>query len=83
MRVGEGLIGLSRAFQYAGARTVLASLWSISDRSTPELMEAFYRALREGKSKDEALRTAQLSILQRPKAHPFHWAAFQLSGDFK
>ena len=79
-RAGEGLVGLSRAFQYAGARAVLASLWAVADRSTPGLMEAFYRAVKEGKPKDEALRQAQVQMI-RAGAHPFHWAAFQVSGD--
>src|SRR6185436_16010655 len=56
---GEGLIGLTRAFQYAGARTVLASLWKISDRTTAELMVRFYKHLKDGMTKDEALRAAQ------------------------
>jgi len=82
---GEGLIGLTRAFQYAGARSVLASLWSVSDVSTADLMQRFYSSLRQGKSKDEALRAAQIDLLRGPEAtsHPFHWAAFQLSGDWR
>ncbi len=82
---GEGLVGLTRAFQYAGARTVLASLWSISDVSTERFMKRFYRYLRNGKSKDEALRAAQIDQI-RGKAgssHPFHWAAFELFGDWR
>jgi CHAT domain-containing protein/Tfp pilus assembly protein PilF len=78
---GEGLIGLTRAFQHAGARSVLASLWEVSDRSTALLMERFYAGLRRGHSKDEALRLAQAELRRDPShAHPFHWAAFQLSG---
>lgn len=82
---GEGLIGLVRAFHYAGARTVLASLWSVSDRSTADLMAAFYERLARGVSKDEALRQAQLHLLRSRSAasHPFHWAGFQLSGDWR
>lgn len=82
---GEGLIGLVRAFHYAGARTVLASLWSVSDRSTADLMAAFYERLARGVSKDEALRQAQLHLLRSRGAasHPFHWAGFQLSGDWR
>jgi CHAT domain-containing protein/tetratricopeptide (TPR) repeat protein len=81
---GEGLVGLTRAFQYAGARTVLASLWSVGDASTSELMKGFYRALKVGTTKDEALREAQLALLKNPRtAHPFHWAAFQIIGDWK
>jgi CHAT domain-containing protein/Tfp pilus assembly protein PilF len=77
---GEGLIGLTRAFQYAGARTVLASLWGVSDDSTLELMTAFYRELRRGKPKDVALQAAQRILSGR---HPFFWAAFELEGDWR
>ncbi len=80
---GEGLLGLSRAFQYAGARTVLASLWSVGDRSTAPLMERFYAGLRRGLPKDEALRAAQIAMLESRYADPFFWAAFQLNGDWQ
>ncbi len=78
----DGLNGLARAFQYAGARSILASLWSVSDRITPELMEAFYRHLLAGSPKDEALRAAQLELIRRGDraAAPYYWAAFQLYG---
>ncbi len=81
---GEGLVGLTRAFQYAGARSVLASLWSVSDDSTADLMKRFYGYLKEGRSKDEALRAAQADLIQSQDfAHPYHWAAFQLTGDWR
>jgi CHAT domain-containing protein/tetratricopeptide (TPR) repeat protein len=82
---GEGILGLTRAFQYAGARSVLASLWSVADESTAQLMQRFYGYLRQGKSKDEALRLAQVDLIRGPEAtsHPYHWAAFQLSGDWR
>ena len=65
---GEGLVGLTRAFQYAGARSVLASLWSVGDESTAELMTRFYGQLKAGKTKDDALRAAQLELIRdRPK----------------
>jgi CHAT domain-containing protein len=81
---GEGLVGLTRAFQYAGARTVVASLWSVADESTARLMKVFYGYLKAGGAKDEALRAAQITLLQDPRtAHPFHWAAFQVIGDWK
>lgn len=81
---GEGLIGLTRAFQYAGARSVLASLWGVPDAATSLLMPRFYRALRAGRSKDDALRAAQIEqIGERRYAHPFFWAAFQLAGDWR
>ena len=82
---GEGLVGLSRAFQIAGARTVAASLWSVSDRSTKELMTRFYRGLVRGQRKDDALRSAQRALISGEAgaafAHPWHWAAFELFGD--
>jgi len=81
---GEGLVGLTRAFQYAGARTVVPSLWSVGDESTAQLMKTFYERLRAGVSKDEALREAQLTLLGDPRtANPFHWAAFEVIGDWK
>jgi CHAT domain-containing protein len=80
---GEGLIGLTRAFQYAGARSVLAALWGISDRSTADLMKHFYIALRDGKSKDEALQEAQVAQIHSAKPQPYYWAAFELFGDWK
>jgi CHAT domain-containing protein/Tfp pilus assembly protein PilF len=87
---GEGLVGLTRAFQYAGARSIVASLWSVADESTPELMKRFYRYLTDGKSKDEALRAAQIDLIRSSShtssldtSHPFHWAAFQLIGDWR
>jgi CHAT domain-containing protein len=81
---GEGLMGLTRAFQYAGARTVLASLWSVGDDSTADLMTRFYGHLKAGRTKDEALRAAQLEMIRaRGTSHPFQWAAFQLAGDWR
>ncbi|HEX3131106.1 MAG TPA: CHAT domain-containing protein, partial [Thermoanaerobaculia bacterium] len=81
---GEGLLGLTRAFQYAGARSVLASLWSVSDISTAALMKRFYGYLRKGRSKDEALRAAQADLIRSQGfSHPYYWAAFQLTGDWK
>lgn len=64
---GEGLLGLTRAFEFAGAHSVLASLWDVPDDSTSVLMEHFYRALAAGMSKDRALRTAQLALIERAR----------------
>ncbi len=82
---GEGMIGLTRAFQYAGARSILASLWAVNDASTAGLMEQFYGQLKLGAAKDLALRQAQLTLLRNGGdfAHPFHWAAFILVGDWR
>jgi CHAT domain-containing protein len=81
---GEGLIGLTRAFQYAGARSVLASLWAVSDRSTGALMARFYTRLRAGSPKDVALAEAQRELLRDGQlSHPYSWAAFELNGDWR
>lgn len=82
---GEGLVGLTRGFQYAGARRVLASLWNVDDSSTATLMGAFYRGLlTEGLSPAAALRQAQRRLLADPATRaPYHWAAFTLHGDWR
>ena len=80
---GEGMLGLTRAFMYAGAPSVMVSLWSVSDASTTDLMQSFYRnMIVEGHSKQYALREAKLSMIENVKyAHPFYWAPFILVGD--
>ena len=82
---GDDVVGLSRAFIYAGAPTVVASLWSVDDEATSALMKAFYTHLKDGMGKAQALAAAQ-SDLRRDEAHPqwahpFYWAAFVLTGD--
>lgn len=79
---GEGVIGLVRAFQFAGARTVLASLWDVGDRGTAQFMARFYGSLKRGASKDEALRRAQIAAI-RAGQHPVRWAAFKAYGDWR
>lgn len=79
---GEGLFGLSRAFEYAGARAVVVSLWSVPDGATAGLMSRFYQGLKEGLSKDAALAAAEARVRAEPATrHPYYWAAFQLHGD--
>ena len=81
---GEGLIGLTRAFQYAGARSILASTWSVDDFRTMQLMERFYAELQGGKSKDAALRAAQLQLAHsQSSSAPYYWAGFSLIGDWR
>lgn len=82
---GEGIIGLARAFQYAGARTLVVSQWAIPDRSTAQLMARHYEQLEDGSSTAEALQIAQrLTAASGPAtAHPFHWASFQVRGDWR
>ncbi len=81
---GEGLIGLTRAFLYAGAESVVVSLWNVNDIATATLMKAFYKNLKQGLSKDDALRQAKLELIrgqQQAWRHPYYWAAFVLVGD--
>lgn len=79
---GEGAISLGRAFKYAGCPNIVMSLWKVSDQSTVELMEKFYKYLKEGMAKDKALQRAKLDYLaQHPEANPYKWAAFVLIGD--
>lgn len=80
---GEGMIGLTRAFMYAGADSVLVSLWSVNDLATAELMKSFYQHLKQGAKKNEALRRAKLSLIRGPRLtwrHPYYWAPFTLIG---
>jgi CHAT domain-containing protein/tetratricopeptide (TPR) repeat protein len=79
---GEGIEGLSRAFFYAGASSVLMSLWSVNDQATYQLMERFYAHLRSSKSLMDALRLAKLEMMDsKVFAHPFFWAGFVITGD--
>jgi CHAT domain-containing protein len=82
---GEGLIGLTRGFMYAGASRVMVSLWNISDVATATLMEHFYRALLEdGERPAQALRTAQRAMLADPRtSDPYYWAPFVLQGTWR
>lgn len=83
---GEGIIGLTRAFLYAGADSVVVSLWNVNDIATASLMKAFYKNLKLGLSKDDALRQAKLELLrgrQQAWRHPYFWAPFVLVGDAK
>lgn len=78
LRTGEGIIGLARAFLYAGARSVVVSLWSVSDISTSHVMKDFYRQMAGNVRNTEALRQAKLKMLQSRTEirHPYYWAPF-------
>lgn len=82
---GEGLVGLTRGFMYAGAPRVIASLWQIDDRASAEFMKRFYQALLGHKLRPAAaLRAAQISMSQDPRwRQPHYWAAFTLQGEWK
>ncbi|MBO6960048.1 MAG: CHAT domain-containing protein [Prochlorococcus marinus CUG1438] len=83
---GEGVFGLKRSISVAGASSSLLSLWKVDDAGTARFMESFYKKLIEGQSKAEALKNTQKDFLNHPipgLRHPYYWAAFQLSGDWK
>jgi CHAT domain-containing protein len=82
---GEGLMGLTRAFLYAGAPRVIVSLWNVNDRATADLMASLYRnMLREGKQPAAALRAAQLELRKQKRwESPYYWAAFVQHGEWR
>jgi CHAT domain-containing protein/Tfp pilus assembly protein PilF len=88
VRTGEGVFGLRRAFQVAGARTVITSFWSVGDVSTRDWMKALYEArLSRGLGTAEAVREASLAMLAQARrsgsSHPFTWASFVATGDWR
>ena len=82
---GEGLVGLTRAFMYAGVPRVVASLWKVPDQATTELMQKFYRGiLQQGLQPAAALRAAQFSMWKESRrSAPYYWAGFTLQGEWK
>jgi CHAT domain-containing protein/tetratricopeptide (TPR) repeat protein len=82
---GEGLVGLTRGFMYAGAARVAASLWKVDDAATAELMKRFYRRmLQDGERPAAALRAAQVEMWKSPQWKlPYYWGAFVLQGEWK
>ena len=89
VRAGEGVFGLRRAFQVAGARTVIMSLWPVEDQATVRWMTALYEGRFMKKlSTVDAVREAGLAVLRERRAtglsaHPFYWAAFVGAGDWR
>ncbi|MEQ8470533.1 MAG: tetratricopeptide repeat protein [Marinoscillum sp.] len=78
---GEGIVGLSRAFLYAGAKNLVVSQWKVSDESTAKLMVDFYGAMMNGSTKSSALRDAKLALIKSEKfKQPYYWAPFVLIG---
>ena len=83
IRQGEGVFGLRRAFVLAGAETLVMSLWPVSDAVTRQLMDEYYRGLKQGLGRGAALHRAQIAMMTRAsRAHPFYWASFIQAGDW-
>jgi tetratricopeptide (TPR) repeat protein/CHAT domain-containing protein len=87
-RAGEGILGLRRSFQVAGARTLVLSLWPVSDNDTRDWMAALYGQRARGKSTADAIRESSLQIVRGRRqagvtAHPFFWGAFVAAGDWR
>jgi CHAT domain-containing protein len=82
---GEGLVGLTRGFMYAGAARVVVSLWNVNDKATAELMTRFYeRMLKQGERPAAALRAAQVEMWkQKQWKSPYYWAAFTMQGEWR
>jgi CHAT domain-containing protein len=89
IKTGEGVFGLRRAFQIAGVKTLIMSLWSVEDEATREWMKELYTArFMEGRTTAESVREAGLGMLQRRRdegesTHPFYWGAFVAAGDWR
>ena len=92
LKGGEGIIGMSRAWLYAGAKALLISLWSVEDKSSSKLIIEFHKNLKEGLTKAEALRHAKLELMKKSGigkdinisySHPYYWAPFILVGNYR
>lgn len=82
MANGDDVVGFTRGFLYAGVSSIVSSLWKVDDRATALLMQQFYQSL-QGSDKRTALRTAQLKVKDAYNAHPYCWAAFQITGSLE
>ena len=79
LQKGEGIASIARSFSYAGAKSLVASHWSVDDKATSQLMHSFFDFIKEGYTKDQALRAAKLAFIEKGKhkdVHPFFWASF-------
>ena len=84
LRRGEGILSLARGFIYSGSRSVVMSLWEVDDRSGTDVVKSFYRYLKNGESKSEALKKARLKYLKSTdqlRAHPYFWSTLVVYGD--
>ena len=82
IRFAEGVVGLTRAFLAAGARSVLATLWAVDDEATFYFMKSFYQHLKSGESASASLQQAMKEMRKKPEwSHPYYWAPFFIVGD--
>ena len=86
VRNGEGVYGLRRSFQLAGAQTIVMTLFKVPDAQSAQIMKGFYEGLKAQEGKLKALHEAQLEVIRKRReeggaAHPFFWAGFVLAGD--
>ena len=80
---GDELLSLTRGFMFAGAPSVLSTLWEVDDESTCVFMEEFYKHYTSGRSKPESFQLAQARLREDPRwSHPYYWAPFVLWGDW-
>jgi CHAT domain-containing protein len=82
LSAGDEMVGFNRAFFFAGAKSIVSSLWRVSDVASSVTVKRFYRGLNDSKSRAEALREAQL-VTKRYYNHPAYWSAFKLSGEYR
>ncbi len=83
LKRGEGVLGLPRVFFYAGAQSILSSLWRVRDKQTAKFMNLFYKYLASGNSKAHSLQLAKTDFIESKKySNPFYWAPFVLNGEF-
>jgi len=82
LEIGEGILGLPRIFFYAGAKSVVSTLWKVNDKATAMFMSYFYRYLSQGNNKTQAMQLAKLRMIKSKVSHPFYWGAFVLNGDY-
>ena len=76
---GDDVVGFTRGFLYAGTNSIVSSLWQVDDQATSILMQQFYKNM-ETNDKCSSLRKAQLKVKEAYNAHPYYWAAFQITG---
>ncbi len=78
---GSGIMGISRAVRYAGAKSLALNLWSVNDKTASEFASLFYSSINNGATKWEAMRNAKLTLLETGNANPYYWGAYMLIGN--